>query len=136
MPRIANYVLPCLVLLLAFAGWEALVRVNEIPPYILPAPSRVFTTLVQDWPILYGSLVNTLQITFGALAIAVIGGVGLAVLFTQSKWVELSLFPAGSGYNGSRAPLVLGVGALIGMIRCLSTMATMKNVARLTSHVK
>ncbi len=93
IPRVASYVLPCAVLVLAFCAWEAVVRVNEIPPYILPAPSRVLGTLVTDWPVLYDSLVNTLQITFGALTIAVLGGVGLAVLFAQSKWVELSLFP-------------------------------------------
>jgi NitT/TauT family transport system permease protein len=38
-------------------------------------------------------LLVTLQITFMALAVAVVGGVGLAILFTVSKWVELSLFP-------------------------------------------
>ncbi len=93
IPRLANYLLPCAVLVLAFGAWEAVVRVNEIPPYILPAPTRVLGTLVADWPVLSESLVNTLQITFGALTIAVLGGVGLAVLFAQSKWVELSLFP-------------------------------------------
>jgi len=53
----------------------------------------VLQTLVKDWGVLSTSLVNTLKITFGALAIAVTGGVGLAVLFTQSKWIERSLFP-------------------------------------------
>ncbi len=35
----------------------------------------------------------TLKITFLRLALAVVGGVGLAVLFAQSKWVEMSFFP-------------------------------------------
>lgn len=91
--RIAGYVLPLLVFLAALAGWELLVRIKEIPPYILPGPVLVIETLISDWPILAGSLLNTLKITFGALAIAVVGGVGLAVLFTQSKWIEASLFP-------------------------------------------
>ena len=39
------------------------------------------------------ALLVTLQITLGALVIATIGGVGLAVLFAQSKWVEMSFFP-------------------------------------------
>jgi NitT/TauT family transport system permease protein len=42
---------------------------------------------------LFQSLLVTLQITLGALAIAVCGGVGLAVLFTQSRWIEMSFFP-------------------------------------------
>jgi NitT/TauT family transport system permease protein len=43
--------------------------------------------------LLFSSLLNTLKITFLSLALAVVGGVGLSVLFTQSKWVEMSLFP-------------------------------------------
>ncbi len=91
--RIGGFLLPILVFAAALAGWEMLVRINEIPPYILPGPILVVQTLFSDWSVLSGSLLNTLKITFGALAIAVTGGVGLAILFTQSKWVEASLFP-------------------------------------------
>jgi len=91
--RLLRWLLPSVVLLSAFVGWELLVRVNQIPHYILPGPLLVVETLIADWPILYGSLLNTLKITFGALAIATLGGVGLAILFTQSKWVEISFFP-------------------------------------------
>lgn len=91
--RIARFVLPGVILIAAIFFWDRIVVWNEIPHYILPRPGRVFETLINDWPILSGALVNTLQITFGALAIAIIGGVGLSVLFTQSKWVEISFFP-------------------------------------------
>lgn len=91
--RIAKWVLPVLVMAIALGIWEFIVRYNEIPRYILPAPSLVITTLVADWWSLFPSLLITLQITFSALAIAVIGGVGLAILFTQSKWMEFSFFP-------------------------------------------
>lgn len=91
--RIAKWVLPVLVMAIALGIWEFIVRYNEIPRYILPAPSLVFTTLITDWWSLFPSLLITLQITFSALAIAVIGGVGLAILFTQSKWMEFSFFP-------------------------------------------
>ena len=66
---------------------------NEIPKYILPRPWVVLQTLYTDAPLLFGSLLVTLRITFLGLALAVIGGVGLAVLFAQSKWVEMSFFP-------------------------------------------
>jgi len=66
---------------------------NAIPHYILPGPGRVLSTLIKDWPILFDALLVTLQITFMALAVAVIGGVGLAVLFTQSRWAEMSFYP-------------------------------------------
>ena len=53
----------------------------------------VLATLCNDAALLFGSLLVTLRITFLGLLLAVIGGVGLAVLFTQSKWVEMSFFP-------------------------------------------
>ncbi len=91
--RLLRIILPVVILTSAILGWEALVRIQEIPHYILPAPSLIMETLVKDWAVLSTSLITTLQITFAALAVAVAGGVGLAVLFTQSKWVEISFFP-------------------------------------------
>lgn len=91
--RLASILLPVAILLLAVAGWEAAVQLNEIPPYILPAPSQIAATLIKDWPVLFGSLVVTLRITFLALFAAVVGGVLLAILFAQSRWIELSFFP-------------------------------------------
>ena len=91
--RILRMVLPVVILACAILGWEALVRINEIPHYILPSPSLIAVTMVKDWSILSVSLGTTLKITFSALAVAVIGGVGLAILFTQSKWIEISFFP-------------------------------------------
>lgn len=91
--RIARILAPLAIGLVALALWELVVRINEIPHYILPGPILVLQTLIADWGTLWPSLLITLQITFMALAVAIIGGVGLAILFTASKWIELSLFP-------------------------------------------
>jgi NitT/TauT family transport system permease protein len=84
---------PIVIGILALGLWEGLVRWNNIPHYILPGPLLIGRTLVEDWGTLSGSLLITLRITFMALAAAVIVGVTLAVLFTQSKWLEMSLLP-------------------------------------------
>jgi NitT/TauT family transport system permease protein len=73
--------------------WEAIVRNAGIPPYILPGPWLILRTLVADWGTLSGSLWITLEITGLALLAAVLVGGLLSILFTQSKWLELSLFP-------------------------------------------
>lgn len=91
--RIAEILLPFVIFALALSIWEAVVRIREIPPYILPAPSVIFATLIKDWSILGGSLLVTLRTTLTALALAVVGSVGLAILFAQSKWIERSFFP-------------------------------------------
>ncbi|SEF66868.1 ABC transporter permease [Bosea lathyri] len=84
---------PLVIGVLALGLWEFLVRWREIPPYILPGPLLVGQTLIADWATLSASLWITLRITFLALAAAIIVGVTLAVLFTQSKWLEMSLLP-------------------------------------------
>ena len=73
--------------------WHALVVVNEVPPYIVPSPFLVAKTLAQDWGLLSGSLLVTLQVTGAALALAVVLGVMLSILFVQSRLIEASLLP-------------------------------------------
>ena len=53
----------------------------------------VFQTLVGDWPVLSESLGVTLLTTLEGFIAAAVGGVALALLFNQSKWLEYSLFP-------------------------------------------
>ena len=91
--RVLRWAMPVSLIIAVLVVWEFGVWYNETPHYILPGPLLVIETLFSDWHTLYPSLLVTLKITFSALAIAIIGGVGLAVLFTLSKWVELSLFP-------------------------------------------
>jgi NitT/TauT family transport system permease protein len=86
-------VLPLAIVALLLLGWEALVRVNGIPHYILPAPSLVLQTLVKNWSNLAPSLWFTVKLTLMALAVAVAGGVLIAMAFALSKWVEIALFP-------------------------------------------
>lgn len=93
MERVGKWTLPALVMVLALVGWDRIVVWNEIPHYILPGPGLVFSTLIKDWAMLFDALLVTLQITLMALAVAVAGGVGLAVLFTQSRFAEMSFYP-------------------------------------------
>ena len=99
MPRIADagtwlrILAPTLIAALFLGAWEAVVRINEIPHYILPGPVLVGQTLLRDWGTLSVSLLITLKITFMALAVAAVLGLVLAVLFAQSRIIELSLFP-------------------------------------------
>ena len=91
--RALRIALPVVVLALGITAWEAVVRVEGIQPYVLPAPSLIFQTFLSDWKVLSESLVVTLMTTFEGFLLAAIGGVGLAVLFNQSRLVEYSLYP-------------------------------------------
>ncbi len=91
--RALRIVLPVFALALGVLAWDLIVRFREIPPYVLPSPGVVFATLFSDWSILGGSLATTLLTTLQGFLLALIGGVGLAVLFNQSKLAEYSFYP-------------------------------------------
>ncbi|MGZ8310179.1 MAG: ABC transporter permease, partial [Rhodoplanes sp.] len=83
--RVLSLVLPAATLMIGVAIWEAVVKVNGVPPYVLPAPTLIARTLVADWPLLWGSLLVTLGTTLQGLLLAFVGGTALAILFNQSR---------------------------------------------------
>jgi NitT/TauT family transport system permease protein len=91
--RVVQVLLPAAVLALGIVAWGLVVRLYQIPPYVLPGPDAVFQTLVNDWPVLWQSLLTTLGTTLEGFIAASVGGIALALLFNQSKWLEYSLFP-------------------------------------------
>ena len=91
--RALRIALPIIVLALVLGLWELAVRIAGIPPYVLPAPSRIGETLGADCALLWQSLLVTLLTTFEGFLLAAAGGVGLAILFNQSRLVEYSLYP-------------------------------------------
>ena len=86
-------VAPALIGVLALGVWEGIVRVEQIPPYILPGPLLIARTLITDWSTLFPSLLVTLAITEAAFFVSAVLGLLLAVLFTQSAWIERAFFP-------------------------------------------
>ncbi|MBF2000104.1 MAG: ABC transporter permease [Synechococcales cyanobacterium M58_A2018_015] len=73
--------------------WEVGVRITNTPSYLLPGPILVLQTLVQEWSVLFPALMITFKITLVAFVAAIVSGLLVAVLFTQSKWIERSFFP-------------------------------------------
>src|SRR4029077_20112817 len=91
--RALRIVVPAGLLGLVLVAWQVYVTVYNVPHYILPSPIRIAQAMATDWPILVAALIVTLKTTFSALAIALVGGVALAIVMTQSRWLELALFP-------------------------------------------
>ncbi len=91
--RWLRVILPVFVFMIVIAAWDTIVRINEIPPYLLPGPGLVLSTLIKDWSILAESLGVTLLTALEGFIAAAVGGIALALLFNQSKWLEYSLLP-------------------------------------------
>jgi NitT/TauT family transport system permease protein len=84
---------PAVAATAALCAWEAVVRLRGIPAYILPAPSLIAQTLWDNLDSLLLSWLYTIKITFGALLLALAGGVLLAAAFALSRTLELALIP-------------------------------------------
>jgi NitT/TauT family transport system permease protein len=91
--KVLRIVIPIVTVLVVVVLWEVMVVANHIPKYIVPSPVDVAISLSTDWPILLPALWVTVQITFSALIIALIGGVAIAVILVQSRWIELAIYP-------------------------------------------
>ena len=91
--RILRVGLPLLLLALFVLLWRLVVHALAVPPYVLPGPGLVFATLIADGGLLWHSLLVTLVTTFEGFALAAIGGISLAILFSQSRLIEYSFYP-------------------------------------------
>src|SRR5258708_29876045 len=91
--RLPRVIAPLAVGAVLLALWEMVVRFEGLPLYILPGPLLIAQTLWTDGPSLLGSLLVTLRVTLAALVAAAVLGGGIALLFSLSRVLALSLFP-------------------------------------------
>ncbi|MEO8674679.1 MAG: ABC transporter permease [Casimicrobiaceae bacterium] len=91
--RVMRIAAPALVAFVALALWQGLVVAYDVPPYLVPSPLAVLRTLIVDHALLVDSLGVTLGIALTALAISIVLGVAVALVFVQSRWIEMSFFP-------------------------------------------
>ena len=88
-----DYLPPALLVILLLTCWEVAVRLLSVPHYILPAPSRVINTILAKQGLLLGHTLVTLgEIGVGFL-IALVVGVGLAILLFHSSILERAIYP-------------------------------------------
>ena len=84
---------PLLFGLLALAAWDALVRVLDVPVYVIPAPSAVLAAFVAEPVGLLIALASTLTVTFVALLAAAVLGASMAIAMATSRWARAAIQP-------------------------------------------
>ena len=88
-----SFLAPIITFLLLLCAWELTVSFQNIPKYILPAPTDILDSLLINYSDLLRSTFVTFRITFFAFIIASFLAIFIAILFSQSKIIELSLYP-------------------------------------------
>ncbi|WP_051681745.1 ABC transporter permease [Cellulomonas sp. HZM] len=74
-------------------AWEVGVRASGLPPFVLPAPSRVAGTAVRVAPLLVGDVRTTMVEALLGLVAGTLVGVALAVLVAVSPLARDALYP-------------------------------------------
>jgi ABC-type nitrate/sulfonate/bicarbonate transport system permease component len=91
--RQAGWVSPLLLIALIVGVWEIAVRLSGTPVWLLPAPSDVVRSLVEDRDILLPNALVTLSEVLLGFACAVIAGVGLGVAVYRSPTLNRAFYP-------------------------------------------
>ena len=73
--------------------WVAIIRVFQIPPYLLPTPAQVANAAQERLLSLFTSLGITAAAAAGGLAASVVAGVLIALVFAQWRWVRRMFYP-------------------------------------------
>jgi len=91
--KLIGIIAPIVMFLLLFALWEVVLKVFDIPRWILPGPIAIFQSMIVNfmdfWPHIWMSIVTI----FSGFAIAVPIGIVLAALITNYKLLNAALDP-------------------------------------------
>lgn len=86
-------VAPLVLLLLLLGVWELSVDWFDVKPFILPSPSRILTTFVENFSLLsWHGAVTFLEIFLGLL-MGSLGGILLAIVVFYSPILDKALYP-------------------------------------------
>ena len=88
-----RYLIPFLLGLALLTLWEIWVGLADVPVFILPAPSLILAALVDNFAALMAALWVTVKVTLLAFVWAVATAVGLAIVFTRARLIEMALYP-------------------------------------------
>ena len=91
--RYLSFLAPIFTFILLLCSWELIVSFKNIPKYILPAPTDIFSSILLNYEDLLLSTFITFRITILAFLVASFLAIFIAILFSQSKIIELSLYP-------------------------------------------
>lgn len=88
-----SILLPIVLALSVLLLWELLVRLNNIPQVILPAPSAILKIILAQHEILLRHAVPTVLEAAGGFLIASVLGIALAVWLSYSRLAREALYP-------------------------------------------
>lgn len=91
--RLAGFGPALLLVAVLVALWQLYVRVGQVNPHFLPAPSDIAQALFNNWDIIAVNTVSTLLETVVGMAAATLFGLLMAILLSISLWTRRAVYP-------------------------------------------
>jgi NitT/TauT family transport system permease protein len=88
-----NKIHSVLVIVILFLAWEISFHLLNLKWYLLPPPSMILDSILNNAHLLFLSLLTTLKIAIVALVLSVIVSTSFSIVFYFSKFIERSLTP-------------------------------------------
>ena len=73
-------------------AWHLFVTLGDVPSYVMPLPSDTILSLTEEYNWLHNTWITTQEI-FGGYLLAVVVGVGLALIFSWSTILNSTVMP-------------------------------------------
>jgi NitT/TauT family transport system permease protein len=87
-------ILNSVIVLVCLIGlWQAMVTWNHLPAYMLPGPGAVLAALIQKRDSLLNSFWITTEEAAGGLAVSILTGIAVALVFAQWRWLRQLVYP-------------------------------------------
>jgi NitT/TauT family transport system permease protein len=87
------FVPPIVTFVVVIAAWELAVRALDVPRFLVPAPSAVFSALLADLEMLAGSTLTTARGALYGFFLSGVLGISVGLVLSLSKTLERCLYP-------------------------------------------
>ena len=93
MKKVLSRLSPAIVIVSLLVIWELVVRIADLPVYLLPSPTKIFSAMIADLPtLLYHSGVTVLEALIG-MAISFVVAVVVGILMDMFPAFKRSIYP-------------------------------------------
>lgn len=90
---VRKYLLPLVIVLCGLVAWEAVVKLFNVPRFLIPAPSVILERYSMNIPFMMKHTARTLLEALSGFAIGTLVGFGLALVMAYSDFLERSAYP-------------------------------------------
>jgi len=131
---VGKVVVPPLIVGGLFIGvWEAVVRLFDIQPFLLPAPSAIWTALQDNWSDVWDAMLVTGQNAFVGLVLGLIVGVALSFVLMRFRVANELVTPLAIALNA--IPIIVIVPVLNNMYASTTEVPRRMMVTMIVSFI-